>query len=91
MLDENQAHAIALSFARNHITGWSDRDLYLCLVTSLQGEGHIVFGIAADPLPDGRVPRPGGNFPILVNASTGDCRQVAGLEEFHRLSRKAPS
>lgn len=85
MLDENEAHAAALSFARNHITGWSDRDLFLCLATNLQVEDHIVFGIAANPLPDGRVPRLGGNFPILVNAHTGGCRQVAGFEEYRRL------
>lgn len=91
MLDENEAHAAALTFARNHITNWSARDLYLCLATSLEVEGHFVFGIAANPLPDGPVPRLGGNFPILVNTSTGDCRQVAGLEEYHRLYRTAPS
>jgi hypothetical protein len=91
VLDENEAHAAALSFARNHITGWSDRNLVLCLVTNLQVEGRIVFGIAASPLPDGRVPRLGGNFPILVNTYTGECRQVAGLDEYRRLSRTAPS
>lgn len=91
MLDENEAHAAALSFARSHIPCWSDQDLCLCRTTDLQFEGHIVFGIAANPLPDGLQPRLGGNFPILVDALAGKCRRVAGLDEYRRLRRTAPA
>jgi hypothetical protein len=49
MLDENEAHAAALRFARSHVTNWSDRKLFLCPVTYLEVEGHFVFGIAAHP------------------------------------------
>lgn len=85
MLDENEAHDAALRFARNHVKGWTDLDLFLCPVPDLQLEGHVVFGIAATPLPDGRAPRLGGNFPVLVNIRTGECRQVAGFKELNRL------
>lgn len=35
--------------------------------------------------PDGRRLRVGGNFPILVDQETGECRHVRGLVEYRKL------
>ena len=70
---------------------WDARGFSLAANSTLQVEGCYVFVYGLAPGADGRPRRLGGNWPILVGATTGDYRQVSGVDEYHRLRRPMPT
>ena len=91
MLDESAAYDAALAYARATMPMWDVRGFILAANDTLQVEGCYVFGYGSTPDADGRPRRFGGNWPILVDATTGECRSVAGLDEYRRLRRAMPT
>ena len=85
MINESEAHALALAHACAKISEWDERGFVLLTSTVLTVPGHFVFGFGLPPDGTGRVPRLGGNWPFLVDAETGECRQIAGVSEYNGL------
>lgn len=78
---------MALNHARATIAGWDQQGFILSASTALTVPGHYVFGFGLPPDASGRPVRLGGNWPLLVDMETGECRQVAGVSEYTKLRR----
>jgi hypothetical protein len=85
VLTEEDAQAVALRFAREAVTDWDLRGYRLTLSPDLSVGGCFVFGVGLGPDAQGRQQRLGGNWPFVVNARTGVCRQLKGAAEYREL------
>lgn len=85
MINESDAYALALAYARTSISGWGKKGYILSATTTLTVPGCFVFGFGLPPDSTGRTPRLGGTWPFLVDIETGACRQVAGISEYVKL------
>lgn len=88
VLTEEESHAVALNFAREVVVDWDLRGYHLVLSPDLTVGGCFVFGFGLGPDAQGRQRRLSGNWPFVVDARTGACRQVNGVAE-HRELRDA--
>lgn len=87
MINESDAYALALAYARISVSMWDEKGCVLRTINTLTVPGCFVFGFGLPPDDTGRRRRLGGNWPFLVDIETGACRQVAGVSEYFKLSR----
>jgi len=76
----------AETFCRERIPTWEARGYVLSPSEVITLEGAYVLDYN-QTLPDsnGRIGRPGGALPVIVDATTGSCRFVDGQEEYWAL------
>ncbi|MFE5602235.1 hypothetical protein ACFQ8O_23980 [Streptomyces coelicoflavus] len=88
-MDEAEARARAEEFARSTIKRWDEWRCELRLWEPPKLVGSYGYSWRPTTLDSqGRPVRVGGNFPILVDRDTGECRRVRGVEEYRKLSGK---
>ncbi|MFE0462840.1 hypothetical protein ACFW1A_26660 [Kitasatospora sp. NPDC058965] len=87
MLDQEEALALALAFCRERVRSWEAYGLRLAPAKGITVPGAYAFDITREPDPDPRRPRIGlgGNYPVIVDRSSGACRFVAGRVEYEQL------
>jgi hypothetical protein len=87
VITADEGRAAALRFLAARIDTWFEQAFDLTMDEKVQVPGCFVYqyGPTRTSIDDSRVPRTGGNWPVLVDRETGECRLVAGREEYDSL------
>ncbi|MEV6973771.1 hypothetical protein [Kitasatospora sp. NPDC093806] len=84
-MDQEVARLAADAYCRERVRGWDERAFRLRIDETIVIDGAHVFGyLPTVPDARGRL-RIFGNFPVIVDRETGDCRFVAGVAEYSAL------
>ncbi|MET9890973.1 hypothetical protein ABZZ47_12275 [Streptomyces sp. NPDC006465] len=86
-MQQQEAGIRAEEFGRSHIPQWDEWGCRILPADRLHLPGHHVF--VYPPSAEGGA-RLGGNWPIVVNEGTGECRFVRGVDEYRKLKAARP-
>jgi hypothetical protein len=84
----SDARKLADNFGRNEIANWDKWGCKAMEDDSLHLQGHFVFTYPPTSMgEDGKPVRLGGNWPIVVKQSNGECRFVRGRGEYATMRK----
>ncbi|OKK06717.1 hypothetical protein AMK26_12070 [Streptomyces sp. CB03234] len=86
-MEQREAALLAERFGKENIPQWEEWGCHVLPADRLHLPGHYVF--IYPPRADSGV-RLGGNWPILVDERTGECRFARGVDEYRKMKAARP-
>ncbi|MFE1291740.1 hypothetical protein [Streptomyces sp. NPDC058751] len=86
-MQKQEAARLAEEFGRSNISKWDELGCSIHPADRLYLPGHYVFAYPPSAESGARL---GGNWPIVVNERTGECRFVRGVDEYMKLKAARP-